>query len=551
MDDTPITKRPWFYIASWIGILLIAYFWQIFRMGGIRASLFDIFFDLACLFPILLFFWISFFAQFVLPVKTRDDRKKVISGLFTDLFGGHGPALFIENGDIKEHSGERLKKGPGVIWLDSASAAVTRTAVKIKQVLGPGVHFIDSGEYIASTVDLHVQTQTLGLREGDDPFGEHGENDEELDEDVESAIDRKKMVAAITRDGIEVIPNITIRFRVDTGFPRDGEPGSRFGYRIGFSKRSRENEDLDKDAIKRAVLGESVNPNMVSDSTRRRVAWNELPASLAVDLWREYAAKFTLDDLFNPVKLAPDIPASAPQPSDDEIDPLSQPVLITSRQTSSQDQMAILLRKVNMWLNNMVQWFEKAQAIKDTSQTSVYEQIKSTSPTKSAPAPITGLQVINTMVNERLKKLEVPVINDHGDPDLGIMESPEYRILKDRGIAVLSVNINNPKIDPVIEASIINGWSAAWLDNAKAESRQIERRQNIVKSRGQDIAIRQYATLLCEDLIRKKPYGVKDTLKTLVMRTRTLIINNDQLRKDMTEESQVLEDILRWTEADE
>jgi hypothetical protein len=164
MDDTPLTKRPWFYITGWLAILLALYGWQISRMGGIQASLLDILLDLACVFPVLLILWMAFFAQFVLPVRTFRDRQKIFDRLLADLFGGHGPALFIENGEIKEHSGERLKKGPGVVWLDSASAAVTRTPTAIKQVLGPGVHFTDGGEFIGShdAVDLHTQNQTLG-----------------------------------------------------------------------------------------------------------------------------------------------------------------------------------------------------------------------------------------------------------------------------------------------------------------------------------------------------------------------------------------------------
>jgi len=106
-------------------------------------------------------------------------------------------------------------------------------------------------------------------------------------------------------------------------------------------------------------------------------------------------------------------------------------------------------------------------------------------------------------------------------------------------------------LNPEIEGTIINRWSASWLENAKAESKQIERRKNIVKSSGQEKAIRQYTDLLSTDLTRKKPFGVKETLKTLLMRTRMIIINNDQLRKDMNEEQQRLEDILRWVEEDE
>src|SRR5512140_351186 len=135
MDDTPFYKRPWFYIAAWLIFLLILYGIQIFRMGGIRDNLLEIALDLACIFPLLLVLWLAFFAQFVLPVRTFGDRQKIFNRLIIYLTGMHGPAMFIENGVIKEHSGERLKKGPGVLWLDSASAAVTRTPVSLRQTI--------------------------------------------------------------------------------------------------------------------------------------------------------------------------------------------------------------------------------------------------------------------------------------------------------------------------------------------------------------------------------------------------------------------------------
>ena len=53
MDDVPFYKRPWAYIAGWLAILLVVYGWQIYRMGGIRANLVEIFVDLACVFPLL------------------------------------------------------------------------------------------------------------------------------------------------------------------------------------------------------------------------------------------------------------------------------------------------------------------------------------------------------------------------------------------------------------------------------------------------------------------------------------------------------------------
>ena len=544
MDDIPFYKKPWFYIIAWLVVMLIFYGWQV-TSANHQVSLLDVAIDLACVFPFLLMVWMAFFAQFVLPVRTLQDRQKIFDRLLANLFGGHGPAMFIRNGEVIKREGEENKRGPGVLWLDSASAAVTRTAVKIKQTIGPGVHFIDSGEYIAGTVDLHIQSQTVGPKESDNPFADIGEMDEEEYKNVQ---DRRRMVSALTRDGIEVIPSISISFRVDTGFPKEGEPGSRFGYRTGTDKKSRKKEDEDKAAIRKAILGEGINLNF----ERRKVAWNELPASLAVDVWREYVSKFTLDELFKQEQLVPPPPPELPQPVEDEIDPLSQPILITAGQTTLQDRLAVLLREVNVIINRMIRSLDGTPPVKETIPPVPLDIARPSVSEKREPVKKTGLQVVTDMVNARLKSPVVDNLNNNGVREPGKMvESPEYQLLKDRGIAVLSVGIGGLQINPEIQETIINRWSASWFENAKAESKQIERRQNIVRSAGQDKAILQYADRLSTDLTRKKPFGVKESLKTLLMRTRTIIINDDQLRKDMTSAQQELEDILRWVEEDE
>jgi hypothetical protein len=177
--------------------------------------------------------------------------------------------------------------------------------------------------------------------------------------------------------------------------------------------------------------------------------------------------------------------------------------------------------------------------------------VKSEASAKNEPVKGTALQVINEMVNARLTTPEAAILDDNGVRGRGTINSPEYQLLKKRGIVVLSVNISNLRFQRDIEDKIIEKWSASWLKNAKAEQKQIERKQNIVKTAAQEKAIIQYADLLSRDLLRKKPEDVKESLKTLLIRTRTIIINNDQLRKDMNEEQQELEDILRWVEENE
>ena len=264
MDDIPFYKRPWFYITSWLVFLLVVYFWQIYRMGGLQANRYTILQDLLCVLPIFFILWMAFFSQFILPVNTFRDRQKIFDRHFRHLTGSHGPALFIENGVIKEHSGERLKRGPGVVWLDSASAAVTRTAVAIKKTIGPGVHFTDENEYIekSGTLDLHIQAQKLGPSDGENPF-----DDKKQDESKEQFDDiqkRRRQVSAHSRDGIELVPDISVTFRVNTGFPLTGEPGSRFGYRTGTTPDAKLLQSQDQDVITRAILGEGINPNINS-----------------------------------------------------------------------------------------------------------------------------------------------------------------------------------------------------------------------------------------------------------------------------------------------
>jgi hypothetical protein len=333
---------------------------------------------------------------------------------------------------------------------------------------------------------------------------------------------------------------------VDTGFPKEGQPGSRFGYRTGVTKKAKAEEQKDKEAIRKAILGEGINPNMQAGSPRHRVAWNQLPAALAVDLWREYAAKFTLDELFAPEQTVPAHPPQSPQPTEEEIDLLSQPLQVGSRRENMQDGFIVMLREINKSMDRMIKWLEG---------TNIENKASRSMPVSSTPQPPggefqkkTALQVINEMVRARLTQPEVDILDDQGRRGEGTIPSPEFKLLQERGLKVLSANIGSLRLNPVIEETIINRWSATWLSNAKAEKEQIDRRKNIIELAGQEKAIRQYADLLSHDLIQRKPVGVKETLKTLLLRTRTIIFKNDQLRRRMANSQDDLEEILKWIE---
>ncbi len=150
-----------------------------------------------------------------------------------------------------------------------------------------------------------------------------------------------------------------------------------------------------------------------------------------------------------------------------------------------------------------------------------------------------------------MTQAEVDILDDHGGHGQGTISSAEFKLLHERGLKVLNVSVGGLTLNPVIDETIVKRWSTTWLKVAKIESEQIERKRNVIESAAREQAIRQYADMLSRDLIQKKPVGVKETLRTLLMRTRTIIFNNDQLRQRMTTEQQDLEDIIKWIEVDD
>ncbi len=550
MGDTPFYRRPWFYIAGWLVFLLVAYVWDIFALGGIRINEVRIFIDLFCAFPILLVIWMAFFSQFILPVHTFTDRQKIFDRLIASLFGSRGPAIFIKNGIEEKEPGEENRKGPGVLWLDSASGAVTRTATKIKQKLGPGVHFTETSETVAGTVDLHIQTHTVGpTREGEDPFAD--KTDEQSQDEYHQIQDRRKQVSALTRDGIEVVPTINVVFRVDTGFPNKKQPGSRFGYRAGVTSRDKREEKEDQEAIYKAVIGEGINPDYKPENPRYRAAWNQLPAALAVDVWRDYASKFKLDEFFSAEQNVPPVQPPPIEPTEEEIDPLTQAIQVGPSRDTIQTAIARILRQINLWMARSVAALEK----KEKSSTPSEEPEPYTPPAppaKNKDEQQTAFEVINEMVTARLTKQFVDHLDEFGrrveysPPVL----SREYELLKARGLKVIKVSISNPRLNPDVNAEIIGKWEANWLKHAKAEKEQIERRRNILEATSQERAVKQYVEWLSEAIVRADPKRgeVKLALKSLLMRTRAIIVRNDQLRRTMSAELQDMEEILRWIE---
>ena len=228
---------------------------------------------------------VYFFSQFVLPVQTPKNRQEIYSRV-SSFTGSRGPILFVKNGRVIQHEGETEKKGAGVIVLDTASAIVMQTATEIIGPAGPGIRFTQPNEKITrgEGVDLRAQWQFIGPLASDQPFlNPVPISDPKKYNELQY---RRQQTAGLTRDGFEISPTISIKFRIQQ--PKEKGPSesgvtSQYGY--------------NPTAVLNAVTREVIELG-TADNKRTRMEWNRLPAHLVVNLWREYVRKFKLEDLF-------------------------------------------------------------------------------------------------------------------------------------------------------------------------------------------------------------------------------------------------------------
>ncbi len=531
MDEQRFYQKPWFYTFSWLLVGGGFYFWQVRKIwlewiqAGLIPNPFFIVVDIV-LFFLGLFIWLAFFAQFVLPVHTFHERQKIFDRLLAYLSGGHGPAIFIRDGKPIKRAGEEKKKGPGVLWLDSASAAVTRNATSFKQTIGPGVHFTENGEFIASMVDLHNQNQSLGPREAEDPFA--AKKEEQSEEEFKFIQNRRQEVSAWTRDGIEVVPNINVTFKIDAIPAKEEEEGSRFGF--------------DKEAVFKAVAGEGIKPGERDNAPRQRVAWNQLPALIAADLWREYLSKFTVAELFEASQPVPAPPPPAPAPALADTQALLQPITPSS---GLEKALAGMFHELNVMLARIV---ERCERTKEKTVKHVAPIPPPKEPEFKEPKPETALEAINRMIKARMTEPRVIILDASGRPGEDTLASPEYDLLKRRGIQVIKVSVSNLRFPQNIEDQLVRQWSTTWLDSAKAERDRIDRLHGFIELSGQVEAVLEYTKSLSSNLLRHRPPTPKDTLKILMLRSRDELVRNDRLHRRASMEREELEELIQWVE---
>lgn len=528
-NHLPFFRRTWVYITFWLVLSVGGYGVCVQQLGGMRFLLQQGKVDILLL-GVLLLLWLMFFAQFILPVRQLSERRQIITRLLLSLIGERGPAIFIRNGYPIERKGEEERKGPGVLWLDTASGAVTRTATTFRQTIGPGVHFTAKNEKLAGTVDLRRQMQRIGPFETDDPFAPAKDANDLTYKEVQR---RRAATTALTRDGIEVVPNIVVIFKIDADPVQQG-PGSRFGY--------------SEDAVFKAIAGEAINPERDPNSSTYRVPWNQLPALIAVDLWREYLSKFTLKQLFEAEFTPPPSPTTLNQPPVD-VKAVSHPLRAAQ---PWQDELANWLHEINQALKEVLEFCPKK--IQQSQPNLAISPAPSLSRGASqSQEKETGLQIIQRMVKDRMTSPRVAELDPYGQATNALIDSPEYQVLCERGIRIIAVTIGNLRFPPAVESELVHHWKATWLENAQEERKSIEERRHMATIAGQEKSLEEYTVRhLSGEILKLKERRIqnwKDVTRALVLKSHTVLIRNHSAHYHPVTEQEELEEILRWLES--
>lgn len=445
--------------------------------ASISAILGDVF-----IFLIIFAGALFFFAQFTLPLKHTRERFHAAYRLFLYLFNRHGMAIFINDGKIVRGEREAEKSGPGVMLLDTASAAVLRTNKKVTRAVGPGVAFLGRYEKVGGLVDLHRQRQFLGPNGNEDPF-EKNAIGEETKEDLTKRQERRWQTSALTRDGVEVVPNVFVMFRLQRlpeADTQDKKPTNIFVEIVQrYSKREevKSGFGFNPDAVILAVSHNTIDPDESQSSEQRQKDWNQLPALLAAEIWREHLRKFTFDELFTFTSLNPG----------------------------------------------------------DRNRKTAFE-------------------IIAEVVRNRMTKETVEYYDDFGRPTGISSLSPEYKLLKERGIEVLAALIIAPRFEKHVDTKLFEQWRANWLERAREEARFVNQERSFAEIKGSENALANFSDsasrLLGHQLLHPKPNQNLPTLdislEYMIRGSLDQCLRDPELQELLKDERLELANLIEW-----
>ena len=160
-----------------------------------------------------------------------------------------------------------------------------------------------------------------------------------------------------------------------------------------------------------------------------------------------------------------------------------------------------------------------------------------------------GLQVIEEMINMRVKQPNVKALDDTGAQTGEWLESLEFKQLQSRGLEIMDVRIHHVLFEQEIEKQTIEQWSAEWLKLAKKEENHIKEKEALIETASRDEAGKSFARIASRQFSAKVTLPQQNPFKTLQLLIQPLkdfILNESNANSDMEKESRKLDEIWKW-----
>ena len=358
MKTSPVEEQRqkvwWWIVGIYTVLFIIAYSNEMFAIWEVIASrttttplplnklihAIGIFIYEPIILAVVFFGSLAVVSQFVLPVQTRQERRRVFGRLLLHIRGKHGPAVFVKDGKLvgSHQELENKRKGPGVALIDSASAiALEKENSPQKDVEEPkllpqrdslsaalykiekrewkkGSHFIAPllswWRWLGAIPSRKVRQLLLRLhltRPRRPPRAPRAARVEgpgivftNADENIISTLDLRKQsrsrpnIKGLTRDGIVVTTNVNVTFTLD-------DPPSASRNEATNNERNQPAFNFNPQSAFRAVYGTPVSKKKADDEDDETVQdWTDLPVFVACDIFRDMISTQTLDHLFHP-----------------------------------------------------------------------------------------------------------------------------------------------------------------------------------------------------------------------------------------------------------
>jgi hypothetical protein len=159
-----------------------------------------------------------------------------------------------------------------------------------------------------------------------------------------------------------------------------------------------------------------------------------------------------------------------------------------------------------------------------------------------------GLQTIEEMINNRVKKANVEALDETGTRTGEWVESLEFKQLQYRGLEIKEVRIHNVLFEPTIEEQIVQQWSAEWLKIARREENYLKEKETLIETAARDESSKSFAKIATRQFSGKPTAPQQNPFKTLQLLIHPLrdYILNESSGNEMEKESRKLDDIWKW-----